>query len=159
KPVPAFQPKRPQRIQFESKFELPRLLLGYNTVDARHPDAYALEVLQGILAGGKASRLYAAMVEGAEVALSVSANSNVGRYPGLFSLQVDLLGNRPIGDMENLLITEIEKVRKDLVTPEELTRVKRGIVANAIFTRESCHELANSIANGILLHDLEYLRG
>src|SRR5581483_3131565 len=68
-PIPAKQlpprkqeaaPKRPGPIveRIPSKFEVPRLLMGFNAVRSGDPDFYALEVLQSILAGGKTSRLY-----------------------------------------------------------------------------------------------------
>src|SRR6266550_2206829 len=67
KAVPAGAPKRPGRQEIPSKFEVPRMVMGFNTVASGHPDFYALEVAQTLLSGGKTSRLYRQLVEGAEV--------------------------------------------------------------------------------------------
>ena len=40
----------------------------------------------------------------------------------------------------------------------ELKRVQQGIVANAVFGRESVHGLADSIAQGVTVADLDYLK-
>ncbi|MBV9123893.1 MAG: insulinase family protein, partial [Planctomycetes bacterium] len=69
--------KRPGPVHkdMESKFEVPRLLLGFDTVRTGDPDYYALEVLQALLSEGKTSRLYKNLVEGAEIAGDVGASN------------------------------------------------------------------------------------
>src|SRR5262245_57846946 len=64
KKAPEKGPKLPARHQMESKFSVPRLLIGYPTVKYGDKDQAALAVLEGVLATGKRSRLYRALVEG-----------------------------------------------------------------------------------------------
>ena len=47
---------------------------------ADDPDLPALEVAQSILSGGKTSRFYKDLVEGAEIATSADCGDNWGRY-------------------------------------------------------------------------------
>ncbi len=150
--------KRPARVEFESKFEVPRLLVGYNTVKNDDPDYAPLMVLSSILSGGKTGRLYKSMIEGAEIATGVDASTNGGRYPGWFSFQVELLKGKSRAEAEALLLKEIEKVRNEPVKPAELKRALRGILASRVFSSESVHGLADSIAQAVTTNDLDYLK-
>src|SRR5262249_45560045 len=73
KPLPKALPKRPARLEIKSKFSSPRLLVGFNTVRSGDPDHPALGVLEALLGRGRTSRLYKALVEGAEVAGAAGA--------------------------------------------------------------------------------------
>ena len=95
RPTPTAGPRAtPVRAEFPSKFEVARLVAGFNTVPADHPDEAALDLLDDILANGKTSRLFKRMVEKDRMASGVSASSNGGRYPGWFGVQVELLQAR-----------------------------------------------------------------
>ena len=79
KTAPAVKRTKPILHEFESKFQLPRLLMGFNGVRAEDADAPALDVLQAILTGGRTGRLYKKLVEGVAVATNVSSNNDAGR--------------------------------------------------------------------------------
>jgi zinc protease len=150
--------KGPVHHEIASKFDVPRMVMGFNTVRSGEPAAYALEVVQAVLAGGKTGRLYKKLVDGAEVAASVDASSNTGRYPGWLEIQVELIKGKNPAQAENLVLAELESLRQEPVSEVELKRAKQGILAGAIMTRESVHELANSIARGVTINDLDYLK-
>ncbi len=152
--------KRPGPIveRLSSKFEVPRLLMGFNTVRSGDADFYALEVLQAILSNGKTSRLYRKLVEGDEIAGSIGSSNTGGRYPGWFSVQVELLKGKSTEHADKLVLAELKRLRDEPASPEELARVKRGILVNAIMARESVHGLADSIARGVTTNDLDYLK-
>jgi zinc protease len=147
-----------ERKEMDSKFDVPRLLMGYNTVRSDHPDYFALTAIEAILSGGKTSRLYKKLVEGEEVAGSASAGSSCGRYPGWFYVQVELLKGKDRKKVEDLVLAEMSRLAAKPVNAEELNRVKQQIVAAAIFNRESVHGLADSIAQGVTINDLDFLK-
>jgi len=158
KPEIEIQRKGPQRLEIDSKFESPRLMEGYNTVPSNHPDTYALDVLDSLLTSGKTSRLYKKFIEGEEIATSVSSANTGGRYPGWFTVQMELLRNKDVGSAEKLLLGELQKLRDEPVSEAELKRVKQTLLANTIFARESVHGLADSIARGVMVADLDFLK-
>src|SRR5262249_11607659 len=158
KTLPAEKTKRPGRVEFESKFETARLLMGFNGGDVSNPDAPALDVLQVILAGGRTSRLYRKLIEGEEVADSASAANNTGRYPGWFAIQVALLKGKDRNQVEQLVLKEIERLRKEPVTPAELKRGQQTVLSSTVFARESDHDLADSLAQGVTTADLDWLK-
>jgi zinc protease len=159
KPLPKEIPgKRPARVEMPSKFEVPRLLMGFNGVTTSDPDYPALGVLEAILSSGKTSRLYKNLVEGAEIASVVNASNSSGRYPGWFAVQVELLKGKDRAEAEKLVLKELRRLRDEPVSAAELKRVQQGILASTIFARESVHGLADSIAQGVTTNDLDFLK-
>ncbi len=158
KPMPVVKRDGPVRKEMESKFETPRLLMGFNAVRMGAPDFYALEVVQFLLSGGKTGRLYKKLVEGEEVASSVDSSNSCGRYPGWFAIQVEMLKGKDRKKTEDLVLEELKQLRDKPVSAAELKRVKQVLIANAIYGRESVHNLADSIARGVTTNDLDYLK-
>jgi zinc protease len=150
--------KGPVKKDFASKFFVPRLLLGYNTCKTGDPDYYALDVIQGVLSGGRTSRLYKKLVEGEEIANSADAGNNSGRYPGWFSVMVELVQGKNLGQAEKLVLAELDRLRKEPVSAAELKRVKQQLVASVVFSREDVHSLADDIARNVTVNDLDFLK-
>ena len=136
----------PIQKEMESKFDIPRMLMGFNTVAVGSPEDPILDVVQDILADGRTSRLYTKLVEEERMASSISAVNNSGRYPGWFSISLDLFKGKDRKKAEDMVFAEIEKLANQPVTDEELNRARRKILAGRVFARESVHDLANSIA-------------
>jgi zinc protease len=158
KPLPTARPTRPARFEMASKFGVPRLLLGFDTVRSADADYAALNVLESVLGAGRTSRLYKALVEGAEIATTVSASHSAGRYPGWFAIQVELLPGKQ-AKAEELVLAQLAKLREAPVSAAELQRAQHVILTNWIFNRESVHGLADSIAQGVTTNDLDWLKG
>jgi zinc protease len=149
---------QPVHKEIPSKFEVPRMLMGFNGVATGTPDFYPLEVVQGILSVGKTGRLYKKLVEQEAIASMVDTTNFAGRYPGWFAIQMELLKGKDRKQAEKLVLAEIEQLRDKPVSPDELQRVQRNLLAGAIFGRESVHALADSIARGVTTNDLDFLR-
>src|SRR5262249_59808738 len=103
-----------------------------------------------ILTGGKTGRLYKELVEGREVAASVQSSNSTGRYPGWFSIQVEALKGKNPGQIEELVVAELNRLASEPVKEEELRRAKQSILAGTVFRRESVHSLADSIARAVM---------
>jgi zinc protease len=158
KKAPRPQRKGPVRVEFSSKFDVPRLLLGFYGVRSGRGDYYALEVIDELLAGGKTSRLYRKLVEQEKIANELSSTNNAGRYPGWLSIQVEFLQGKDPARGERLVLEELKHLQTEPVAEAELNRVRRRMLAQAIFKRESVHGLAEDIARGLMINDLDFLR-
>jgi predicted Zn-dependent peptidase len=101
----------------------PNLMVAWKVPPASGPDYYALEVLQSILADGKTSRLYRALVD-QQLATSVAAMSMDGFDPGLLYVYSVAAAKVDAGKLEQALLAEVERLVKDGVTEEELQKVK-----------------------------------
>jgi zinc protease len=148
----------PTNQVIDSKFDVARVIIGFNGVKKGDPDFYALEVAQSVLASGKTGRLYKRLIEADELAAAVDASNMAGRYPGWFSVQAELVKDKSREKAEAALLDELKKLTKEPVTAGELKRVKQGIISSVIFGRETAHDLADSIAQGVTTNDLDYLK-
>jgi zinc protease len=148
----------PVHYEFTSKFEVPRMVMAFNTVDSNDPDLPALEVAQGVLSGGKTSRFYKKFVEGEEIATSAEASHTWGRYPGWFGVQLELLPGKDRKHAEELVLAELKRLADEPIPDDELNRVRQGIIAGAVFDRESVHGMADNLAQGLTNNDLNWLK-
>jgi zinc protease len=157
KPAPLQPRAKAARAELDSKFDVPRLLVGFNTCPVGDPDDYVLDVIGDVLSSGKTCRLYTKLVDGERVANEIGASNNAGRYPGWFAVQVELLKGKDRAKVERSVFDELKRLAAEPVTDAELARVRRGILARYVFSKESVHGLANLIARTVTLTDLDYL--
>jgi zinc protease len=155
---PAETRSQPVHKEMPSKFDVPRMIMGFNSVRQGDPDYYSLEVASAVLSNGRTSRLYKKLVEETNVASEIACGQNTGRYPGWFAVQLELLKGQPRDKAEQLVLDEFKKLADEPVSTAELNRVRRTMLSGAVFGREGVHELADSIARGVTVNDLNYLK-
>lgn len=136
----------PAHKEFESKFDQPRMVMGFNTVAVGTPEDPILDVIQYVLADGKTSRLYRKLVEDERIASSVDAGNYAGRYPGWFGVTMDLLKGKDRKKAEEMVFAELEKLATEPISDEELNRARKKLLARFVFSRESVHSLADAIS-------------
>jgi len=158
KKAPEAGRKTPERFDMPSKFEVARMLMGFNTVDINHADAPALDVLGQLLGSGRTSRLYRTLVEGAEIAGDVGASHSPGRYPGWFEVQVEMLKGKDRKQAEKIALEQIASLRDKPPSAEELKRAQQKFLAATIFRQESVHGLADTISRAVTIADLDWLK-
>ncbi len=159
KPDPK-QPVREKQVrkEFESKFDVPRMMVGFNTVVVGDPDDYVLDVIDDVLTSGKTSRLHKRLIEEERLANDVSTSNNAGRYPGWFAVEVEMLKGKDRKKAETIVFEELTKLAKEPITEAELKRVRRGILAAYIFSREGIHSVADFTARSVMLANIDYLK-
>ncbi len=122
--------------------KLPYLVMGYKVPvlkSAEHEwEAYALEVLAGVLDGGNSARLSSGLVRGKQIAVSVGASySLTSRLPELFTLEATPAEGKTVWELESALKDEITKLQIKLVDDDELQRIKAQVLAKAVYERDS----------------------
>ncbi len=122
--------------------KLPYIVMGYKVpvLGTAEPEweAYALEVLAGILDGGSSARLASRLVRGKQIAVSAGAGYEMtARMPDLFILDATPAKGKTVFDMEYALKEEIYQLRAELIGEEELQRIKAQVLANAVYERDS----------------------
>lgn len=158
KAVPTDAPKLPARLVMKSKFSVARYLWAVQTVRSGDDDHAALTVLDAILSAGKRSRLYRALVEDGGLCSSVSVYHSPGRYPGWLGVFAEVLPGKDQSAVEKTLAAELKKLRDEPPTDAEMKRVKQLLLASHIFGRESTNGLARSIAEAVLINDLDFAK-
>ncbi|TRX00876.1 M16 family metallopeptidase [Candidatus Methylobacter oryzae] len=122
--------------------KLPYLVMGYKVPSLKtatqESEAYALEVLAGVLDGGSSARLESGLVRGKQIAVSVGAGYELhSRLSTLFTLEATPAEGKNVWDLENALKEEIAKLQLKLVDNEELQRIKAQVLAKAVYERDS----------------------
>jgi zinc protease len=122
--------------------KLPSIVMGYKAPSLKTADhegeAYALEVLAGILDGGSSARLSSGLVRGKQIAVSAGAGYNLAeRLTTLFELQATPAEGKTVWDMEAALKDEIRKLQVELVENDELARIKAQVLAGKVYERDS----------------------
>jgi zinc protease len=117
--------------------ELPKLYFGWVTPEAYQPGDAELQLAASVLAEGKASRLYTALVDGKQIAQSVNAYQYPLQQGSVFAVEV--LG-KPGGDLAALEAATwavVEELRATGPTEAELHRARRQWQANTLRQLES----------------------
>ncbi len=157
--IPALKPRHeiPQtgirRITVKAPAELPYIVMGYKVPVLKTAkvdwEPYALEVLSGILDGGDSARLTKNLIRGSQVAADASAGYDLdSRTKSLLALDGTPAQGHTIDELEKALRQQIQKLRDNLVSADELKRVKAQVVASDVYQRDSVFYQAMKI--GIL---------
>jgi zinc protease len=122
--------------------KLPAILLGYHVPTLKTAkeewEAYALEVLAGVLDGGNSARLSKSLVRGKQIAVTASASYNfLSRLSDLFEIEATPAQGKTVLELEEALKKEIAQLQITLVDPNELQRIKAQVLATDIYQRDS----------------------
>jgi zinc protease len=159
RPAPvSLQRQGPVHQEIASKFALARMLMGFNTVKMGDPEDPVFDLVSQVLAGGKTGRLYRRLVEELKLANQVTCDNDADRYPGWFSIAVELLPDQDRAKVEQVVVEELQRLGDEPVTSAELNRARRSIIAAQIFGLEDVHELADQIARTVGVVDWTYVR-
>lgn len=142
KPQVEPEQKGERRIIVKAPAKLPYVALAYQAPTLRDVnnewEPFALEILAGVLDGNPASRLNRDLVRRDRIAVDVSAGyDSINRGPALFEFDGTPSEGTSIADLEVALRGEIEQVKEEGITEEELQRVKAQVIAADVYKRDS----------------------
>ncbi len=112
----------------------PILIVGYHRPSATHEDDTALEAIANIVGQGRTSRLYETLVKGKKIAVQTgSFNGFPGnKYPNLIAFYAVTSPGHTSDECLKLMDIEIEKIRNETITDDELTKFKRTMKKNIL---------------------------
>ena len=143
-PKPRLEPpqKGKRELTVKAPAEVPYTIMGYKapvlaTAEERW-EPYALEVLANVLDGGDSARLTRDLVRGSQIATSAGAGYDLyDRQAGLFLLDGTPTESSTVAEIQEALFEQIQRLQNEPVTDEELTRIKSGVVASAVYELDS----------------------
>jgi len=117
----------------------PWYLEGYHRGGIDDPDHAVYQIISGILSNGRTSRLYRSLVEEKQVALTALGFSGFPgeKYPNLMLFYALTAPNHTVDDVAEALNLEIERLKTEPVSQEELERVKTQVLAGLLRTLDS----------------------
>ncbi len=125
------------RVSYEDSVQLPRLYMSWHTVPNFNKDAAALSILGGILSAGRGSRLQSNLVYDKQIAQTVSAFNGAQEIAGRFQIVATARQNKPLDEIEKELNAEIERIKKEPPTQDEIARTVNQIESSFIFGLQS----------------------
>ncbi|NOT60467.1 MAG: insulinase family protein [Acidobacteria bacterium] len=149
-PPPPVTTKEPpqlgeRRLVVEKTAQLPLVAIGYHVPEAKHPDYYALQVLQTILFSGQSSRMYQRLVDKDQIALFVNGNSGASFDPTLFTIFTQPKSGVATDKVEQAIYEELDKVKAVVVTDDELQKAKNIQLANFYRQLKTINGKANTL--------------
>jgi zinc protease len=126
--------------------QAPSFIVGYPGVKAIDNDNYPLEVLATLLAGGNFSRLHKTLIQNQKICTFVGAANQSGIDPGAFMFWVFMKPGYSTDSAEKIIQTEIENLKKNGVTEDELVRAKNQLMKSWIDSVKTIDGKAENLA-------------
>ncbi|MEN8177985.1 MAG: pitrilysin family protein [Pseudomonadota bacterium] len=143
-PKPRTEPEQRgiKRFIVKAPARQPYVIMGYKTPVIGKAEAdwepYALEMLSSVLDGGSSARLSRSLIRGTQVAASADADySAFSRLPGMLMLDATPTPGKSITQIEKELRAEVERFKQELVSEEEMERVRNQVIAAKVYEKDS----------------------
>ena len=112
-----------KRVFFQDRVQLPMIHMAWLSPPIFTEEDTNLDVLADILSDGKNSRLYKILVYEQEAAQTVSAYQSSNKYSSSFNIVALAKPGHTLDELEELIITEVDRVKNISITQRELERV------------------------------------
>jgi predicted Zn-dependent peptidase len=125
------------------------ILVGYHKPDINHPDNAVYDAISSLLSEGRSSRLYRSLVQEKKVAVQAAGFPGLPgqKYPSLFLFFAVTAPGKTNDDVEKAMMEEIEKLKNELVSAEELQGVKNRARSELIQLLSSNMSMAMQLAS------------
>jgi zinc protease len=136
-----------RRAIVKAPAKLPYLSIGFHTPTLSNQankgstdwEPYALEVLASVLSGNDSARLNQKLVRESALAIDVGAgyDSTARGQESLFELEGTPSEGKTVQELEAALWQQIDLIKTNGVTQQELDRVKAAVIAADVYQRDS----------------------
>ncbi len=160
--VPEPNQKETRTILSHGNFKETYLQIAFPIPSARDEDTPALDALSQVLGGGEPSRLVQKVKLEMGLVHSIYASSYTPKDPGAFIIGGTLPAEN-VGRALEAILEEVNRLRTEGVTPEELHRLKVNIESDLIYNRQTVQGQAGKIGYyevmaGDVQFEKEYMR-
>jgi len=126
----------------------PMLFCGFHIPDGDHPDMTAIDAMAKYLGQGRTSRLHKKLVKEEQIAVYSSAFAGWpgSKYPCLLMFVSVPAKDHTNTENDEAILEEIEKVKNELISPEELEKIKARAKADFINNLKSNKGMAMQLA-------------
>ncbi len=157
RPVAEAPAPLPGLVRIERRHgDVARLLLALPGPAGTAADHPAARMLACLLGGGRASRLHRALVDEGQLCSWVSFELSENLDPGFIGVAAELVAGAEPRQVEEVLMAELARVRREPPAAEELERGRRILVADWVFGHERVHQQALAAGAALTLFDLEH---
>jgi len=140
----------------ESPIELGHVHFAWHIPELRHADIPILDVLAVLLGSGRSSRLFQQVREKSGLVHHVDAWTYSPGLPGLFGVSAVVDGDQ-FEPARAALLAEVEKVKTNLVSGEELQKAVKQFISATLAARKTMEGQAQSLGgNWLSANDLNF---
>jgi predicted Zn-dependent peptidase len=147
-----------KRVILHKESEVELLAITFHIPNFQSKDQVALSVISEILYSGKSSRLYKELVDKKRLVNSVYAYNMENIDPGLFIFLATCNPGVKAEDVEAELLKQIELLKTQKVSKEELQKVITNTKADFIYSLESSTSVANLYGSYLVRGDIKPLK-
>jgi len=144
RPKPRTEPAQRglKRITVRAPARQPYLIIGFKTPvvgTSEQPwEPYALEMLAYVLDGGESARLSNNLIRGSQIAVDADASYNAfSRLSSMLVMDAIPAPDKSMEQLEAALMQEVDRFKQDLVSEEEMERVRNQVIAAKVFEKDS----------------------
>jgi zinc protease len=146
-PVRSIEPAQlgEKRIVISRKGKTSYLEASFHTPPIRDHAIYSLAIMDNLLAKGKSSQLYRALVESG-LATRISSSLWENHDPGMYSIIATVAPGKSHLELEEALLNEIEAFKKAPIEERDLKKARNQVKASFFKTKESLTLQAESLS-------------
>ncbi len=126
---------------------LPRRFMVWHGVRQFSTDEAALDILGNILSSGRGSRLQSKLIFDNKLAQNVGAFNGSNEIGGTFQIQVTPRPESSLDAVEQEINVEIERIKAEAPSAEEMSRAKNSIESQTIFGLQTVLGKGGQISN------------
>ncbi|MEJ5054620.1 M16 family metallopeptidase [Sphingobacterium sp. MYb382] len=135
-----------RREEVEGDVPVSSIYMAFHGPDRLHPDYPAMDLLSDVLSRGSSSRLYRALVKDQPLFSEVNAYLMGSIDTNLFVVEGKPLPHVSLAEAEELLWSQLEIIKTELVAEAELQKVKNKIESTLVFSELSILDKAMNLA-------------
>ena len=150
-------PDGPKRVVIHKESEVDIVAVTFPIPNFQHPDQPALSALSELLSHGKSSRLIEELVDKKKMVNQIYAYNMELKDPGVFLFLAVCNPGVEAEDVEKEFWNQIERIKQDGVTEEELKKVKVNTRADFIFSMENSSNVADLFGSYLARGDIKPL--
>jgi predicted Zn-dependent peptidase len=133
--------KEPQVSVYFKDTDQTHIILGVRTFNTYNRHNQVIRLIEAILSGGMSSRLFQKMRDEMGICYYVRADNDALTDHGVFAVSAGLDSKR-IKEGIVAILEELKKIKTELISKEELDKVKQYLIGNLYLGLESSNSLA-----------------
>jgi zinc protease len=158
RPVPRDIPKEPpqtkeRRVRLEENWPLPAVVVAHHITFDGDPDSYPLHIASKVLSDGQSSRIQRKLVYEKQLALAAFGGGNIIEDPNLFYAVAIVQPGHTTEETIDALIAELDQLRAEPISANELQQAKNQFARDYIFGRESNKDKAGQLGHAAVIHN------
>ncbi len=144
--------KKPEVALHKKETDQTHLVLGVRTFDNYDERNKVMRLLLGILDAGMSSRLFKKLRDEMGVCYYVHASHDAFTDHGLFSISAGV-DNKRVKEVITVILAELNKLKTELVSEEELQKVKQNLIGSLYLGLETSDSLAQYFGGQEIMRD------